>query len=290
VAAEKPATVDGDGVASDEAKVIQGLRSRPGATGEFWRAKEWTDQVKRQPENGQGPDAFRSNPVPLDNAKAAFDAQAGDPNLTPPATPAATPRDDVQQRGQELQDRDLQAARLEVQALSEKLKSATKRLAELEQKQAKAAFSAANQNGGWTPGKPIGVTVDGGGYAVATPDGKVTVYAADGKIMSMTTVPQQPGNNKPSPGLSPGYGQPMGVAPPIMEKNPYAAPPSLLGYTYGSSTATPGGMKRAAELEDRLQKLEAQMQSLAQDMRNLHKEISANRGQPDRPLPAPQVR
>ena len=288
-------------VAGDEAKVIQGLRSRPAPANELSRAKESKVLFKRSAVNGDGTDAVRADPVPLD-VGAAVEVAAGDSNNTPPAAPGATPRDDSQQRGQELQDRDLQAARLEVQALSEKLKSATKRLADLEQKRAKAAFGAANQYGGWTSttvgpqysalGKPIDVTVNGGGYAVATPDGKVTVYSADGKIMSVTTVPQQPGSNKPLPGLSPASGQPMGVAPPIIvEKNPYATPPTVLGYAYGPSMPTTGGMKRAAELEDRLQKLEAQMQSLAQDMRNLHKEISASRaGQTDRPMPAPQGR
>jgi hypothetical protein len=140
----------------------------------------------------------------------------------------------------------------------------------------------------------------GGPYSVTASDGRVTVFSPDGKIMSVTE-PQRPGATaggyaiaaSPPPiapggpvGMPPGAGPALTPAPvPVAPVQPGARemvgqPPS--GYAPVPMGAP--GARNLPELEQRLQKLEAQMNALSQELRSLHKEISASRQTtPDQP-------
>jgi hypothetical protein len=225
---------------------------------------------------------------------------------------------DLVQRNRE-QERQLQQARAEVQKLSAALQGATARLKEMEQQHAmmmkqQAEFMAANNPLGdkrnveekraYVTAKP-----GGGAYSVTSSDGRVTVFSPDGKIMSVTE-PGRPGNTSgyaiaggPAPmaatGLpgQPGAGPSISFAPAPVPPAGLApvAPggPAIVGQPPGAypgaalSAPVPAapGARSMPELEQRLQRLEAQINALSQELRGLHKEISASRQprSPDQP-------
>jgi TolA-binding protein len=222
---------------------------------------------------------------------------------------------DLMRRNQD-QERQLQQARNEVQKLSSALQGATQRLKEMEMQHAsmmkqQADFMAANAMGdkrnvdekhAYVTAKP-----GGGAYSVTSSDGKVTVFSPDGKIMSVTEA--RPGTTSgyaivgaPAPMPANGLpGQP--AAGPTISFTPAAVPPAAVapvapggpalvgqpGYpgaaTIAPVPAAPPGPRNVPELEQRLQRLEAQINALSQELRSLHKEISASRQpmSPDQP-------
>jgi hypothetical protein len=186
-----------------------------------------------------------------------------------------------------------------VQKLSQALQGAAKRLAEMEQRHAERAAKAAAAAGMPSAENPgvrayvAGAPGAGGGgaYALATPDGKVTVYSGDGKIMSVTTVTPPAQNNNgnffskptaPAPMALPATpnsaampkGAPMPVAPPSPFQGGSGFGGQMQWSTGGSGSSRSSANGQPANADQRLQRLEAQMQELAQELKSLHKEMS----------------
>ncbi len=174
------------------------------------------------------------------------------------------------------QDRELQVARAEIQALSAKLQSASKRLQDLEKVQAENRGASMKmvptQNNADVFANRAGSDGKGPYQVIRTPDGRVETYSPDGKLISSMIAPDARKDGYALPPVDP-TAQTMPV--PMRKSRGSDLASGVFGG--GAPNSGPVEIKQTHELADRLQKLEADMQSMTQELRSLHKEISVGR-------------